>query len=241
MTRWRRINKTICYWPSRPIGIIELIGGSYLSFKPEISYKILIEGLFLKNFAVHAWSYIPKFDHQIQAIDAWKNFRLCREKIENRVGELPQSIRIGHSLGCKLHLLAPDNGIRSQSLIALSFNNFTAKKSIPMFNKISKKLKLQTEFSPSPKETFEIITNQYKQNNNLIIGFNEDIIDQSSSLIKHLKSRGNDKSESLYLNGNHLTPVSSGIRNQLLGYSYNRSKIKSIKQIIEAIYEYKRN
>ena len=57
----RRINNVSCQWPSRPVGLIEIIGGSYISIKPEVTYKKLISGLLQSNFAVHAWSYIPNF------------------------------------------------------------------------------------------------------------------------------------------------------------------------------------
>ena len=68
-------------------------------------------------------------------------------------------IRIGHSLGCKLHLIAPDGGRKSNSFIGLSFNNFKIDKSIPFLSKAKKKLKIQAEFSPSPSETMRIISN----------------------------------------------------------------------------------
>ena len=157
MSTIRRISDVFCQWPSRPIGLIELIGGSYLSIKPEITYKKLISGLLQRNFAVHSWSYIPNFDHQIQANHAWKQFRLSRNILEKRVGFKQNSIRLGHSLGCKLHLLAPDGGRNCNGLVAISFNNFKADKSIPLLRKMSQKLNFQTEFSPSPNETLNLV------------------------------------------------------------------------------------
>ena len=77
MSNWRKIDRTWCYWPSNPIALIEMIGGSYLSVTPNITYKSLLESLILKKFAIHAWSYIPSFDHQAQANDAWKCLRKC--------------------------------------------------------------------------------------------------------------------------------------------------------------------
>ena len=53
MSTFRHIRDVFCQWPSRPIGIIELIGGSYISIKPEVTYKRLISGLLQRNFAVH--------------------------------------------------------------------------------------------------------------------------------------------------------------------------------------------
>ena len=127
MTQWRKINRTWCIWPSRPKELIEMIGGSYLGISPNISYKRLLEGLSKKNIAIHAWNYIPGFDHQAQANEAWKEFRECRFKLESRIGiKSYKPIRLGHSLGCKLHLISPDRGRISKLFIGLSFNNFKA-------------------------------------------------------------------------------------------------------------------
>ena len=103
MTTFKRISDVSCQWPSRPIGLIELIGGSYISIKPEVTYKRLIASFLQRNYAVHSWGYIPSFDLQLQAIYAWKQFRQSRKVLEKRVGIIPNSIRLGHSLGCKLH------------------------------------------------------------------------------------------------------------------------------------------
>ena len=140
MSTFRRISDVSCQWPSRPVGLIELIGGSYISIKPEVTYKRLISCLLKRNFAVHSWGYIPNFDHQLQANQAWKQFRQSRKILEKRVGLIPKSIRLGHSLGCKLHLLAPDGGRNCDGLVAMSFNNFKADKSIPYLERCLKSL-----------------------------------------------------------------------------------------------------
>ena len=184
----RRINDVFCQWPSRPFGLIEIIGGSYISIKPEVTYKRLISGLLQRNFAVHSWSYIPNFDNQLQANEAWKQFRQSRKVLEKRVNIIPNSIRLGHSLGCKLHLLAPDGGRNCDGLVAISFNNFKAAQSIPMLKKMSQRLNFQTEFSPSPLETLNLIREHYEQINNLLIKFKNDTLDQNDLLIKLLKT-----------------------------------------------------
>ena len=189
MTRWRRNGKIWSLWPSKPVGLIELVGGSYLANNPQITYRRLIEGLAKLDFAVNAWSYLPALDHQTQANEAWKEFRFCRKNLEGRVGSLPKSIRLGHSLGCKLHLLAPDGGRNSRALIALSFNNFSARDSIPMIGKLSSRLGMQSEFSPSPKRTIQIISNQYLQPRNLIVKFNFIFTIFCKKIVSHFKFR----------------------------------------------------
>ncbi len=236
MTRWRSIGKVWCSWPAQPKGLIELIGGSYLSATPHICYKRLLEGLIDNGFAIHAWRYIPGFDHQAQANDAWRNFRLSREKLKLRIGVGFKPIRLGHSLGCKLHLLAPDGGRNSQSLIAISFNNFKADQSIPMIRKVSSSLGIQTEFSPNPDQTIKLIIQQYHQEKNLLIRFRNDELDQSHKLLESLKQRNFDSSSILNIDGNHLTPASTGLRNNLLGeWADDSMKRKNLNHLITTI------
>ncbi len=240
MSTFRRISNVSCQWPSRPIGLIELIGGSYISIKPEVTYKRLISSFLQRNFAVHSWGYIPNFDHQLQANYAWKQFRQSRKILEERVGLNPKSIKLGHSLGCKLHLLAPDGGINCDGLVAISFNNFKAAKSIPLLRKMSQKLNFQTEFSPSPSETLNLISEHYEQINNLLIKFKNDNLDQNDLLLKSLKKRPSDKSQIILLDGNHLTPVSLGIRENLLNPNFQSSlKYEKIDLIVDQVSNWK--
>ena len=240
MSTSRRICDVSCQWPSRPIGLIELIGGSYISIKPEVTYKRLISGLLQRNFAVHAWGYIPNFDHQLQANHAWKQFRQSRKILEKRVGLISKSLRLGHSLGCKLHLLAPDGGRNCNGLVAISFNNFKADKSIPLIRKMSQRLNFQTEFSPSPSETFNLVREHYEQINNLLIKFKNDNLDQNDLLIKSLKTRPYDKSVIMSLDGNHLTPVSVGLREKILKSNFHTSlKYEKIDLIVDQVTHWK--
>ena len=240
MSTIRRIGDVSCQWPSRPIGLVEIIGGSYISIKPEVTYKRLISSLLQRNLAVHSWSYIPNFDHQLQANHAWKQFRLSRKILERRAGFITKSIRLGHSLGCKLHLLAPDGGRNCNGLVAMSFNNFRADKSIPLLKKMSQRLNFQTEFSPSPTETLNLIREHYEQINNLLIKFTNDNLDQNNLLLKSLRKRPYDNSNIMKLDGNHLTPVSAGVREKVLISNFKGSiKYKKIDFIADQISNWK--
>ncbi len=240
MTQWRKINRIWCIWPSKPKELIEMIGGSYLGLSPNISYKRLLEGLSKKNIAIHAWNYLPGFDHQAQSNEAWKEFRECRIKLQSRIGNEPyKPIRLGHSLGCKLHLIAPDRGRNSKLFIGLSFNNFKADSSIPMLSKLKRKLNIQSEFSPSPLETMNLISKQYVQPRNLLIRFNEDRIDQTKLLLEHLQARSKDNSKVIDLEGNHLTPASSGFKHLLSEQSIeNNYEVDRLSDLIDTIYKY---
>ena len=209
-----------------PRGLIEFIGGSYLASSPQLSYKRLLEALSRRGWRVHAWSYVPGFDHQSQAIEAWRSFRRVRV-VEGLVETGQQSnlqqplalrlLRLGHSLGCKLHLLAPDAGRPIRGLVALSFNNFSAERSVPFLAEVGQQLGFRSEFSPSPAETLRIVSQTWRQPRNLLVRFRRDQLDQSARLLEALRQCPNDASQLLELTGDHLTPASAGLRRNLLG------------------------
>ena len=236
MTTKKYYFNNYCYWPSNPKIIIEFLGGSYLSTKPDITYKRFIKSLVERNYAVHACRYFPEFDHQSLAIKAWKDFKSCKKLLSNRLGKNLISYRIGHSLGSKLHLIAPDGGRNCKKFISISFNNFGASESIPFLKNFSRKFEFNSEFSPSPKRTLKIIQNTYIQKNNLLIKFNSDNLDQTSELLNCLREREEDKSKGVLLKGNHTTIASAGLREDLLGeWADDNFKRKSIHKICEII------
>lgn len=236
MSRWRRSGECWCLWPAQPRALIDFIGGSYLAATPQISYRRLLEGLAQQGWAIHAWSYVPAFDHQLQARQAWDAFRSCRSALIQRVGELPPSIRLGHSLGCKLHLLAPDGGRNSSGLAALSFNNFAADRSIPLLGTLAPSLGVSTEFSPSPEETLRLIARHYLPARNLVVRFGTDSLDQSAALLTCLQSRPGDQSTWLPMEGDHLTPASAGLRQGLLGdWADDPKRRRRLQKLIHAL------
>ena len=211
MTRWRQRGDI---WELEPAalerGTLEFIGGSYLAASPQLSYRRLLEALASLGWRVRAWSYVPGFDHQDQANLAWRRFRQLR-------GANGAVLRLGHSLGCKLHLLAPDGGRGSSALVALSFNNFSAERSIPLLAELGQQFNFRSEFSPSPEQTLKQVALTYRQPRNLLVRFNRDQIDQSKRLLGVLQARPDDASELQELPGDHLAPASAGLRQNLLG------------------------
>ena len=208
---WRQRGSLWCLSPARTRGLVEFIGGSYLAATPQISYRRFLEALANQGLVVHAWSYVPGFDHQAQANSAWKTFRQCRDP-----GAGPP-LRLGHSLGCKLHLLAPDNGRNCSGLAALSFNNFSAERSVPLLAELGPRLGVTSEFSPSPQETLALVGSNYQQARNLLVRFRRDSLDQSARLLEVLQGRQGDQSSLLERQGDHLSPASAGLRQNLLG------------------------
>ena len=210
-------------------GVIQFIGGSYLAATPQLSYRRLLEALARQGLEIQAWSYVPGFDHQAQANEAWRLFRTARP-------ESLAALRLGHSLGCKLHLLAPDNGRGCSGLAALSFNNFSAERSVPLLAELGPRLGIQSEFSPSPSETLRLVGANYRQPRNLLVRFNRDGIDQSRRLQAVLQERPSDHTQLLELPGDHLSPASAGLRQNLLGsWADDPSRQRQIDALAETI------
>lgn len=241
MSRWQQQASLWCLTPPQPRGLVEFIGGSYLAASPQLSYRRLLEALARRGLAIRAFSYVPGFDHQDQANGAWKAFRRARDArplgpLSGDAGQEWKPLRLGHSLGCKLHLLAPDNGRGSSALVALSFNNFSADRSIPLLAELAPRLGFNSEFSPSPAETLRLATASYRQPSNLLIRFRSDQLDQSPSLLAALQERRGDQSQLLELPGDHLTPASAGLRQNVLGtWADDPKRSQQLEQLAERI------
>ena len=216
-----------------PRGQIEFIGGSYLAATPQLSYRRLLEALAGRGWQVAAWSFVPGFDHQAQANDAWRAFHALRQQSEVAPARV---LRLGHSLGCKLQLLAPDAGRNCLGLAALSFNNFSAERSVPLLAEMGQQFGFRSEFSPSPQETLVQVSTHYRQRRNLLVRFRRDGIDQSPKLLEALQQRPGDHSELAELPGDHLTPASAGLRQNLLGsWADDPARGRQIDQLAQLI------
>lgn len=215
-----------------PRGLIEFIGGSYLAAKPQLSYRRLLETLARRGWRIHAWSYVPGFDHQAQANDAWRLFRNARDGWSQQ-GSL---LRLGHSLGCKLHLLAPDGGRGCDGLTALAFNNFSAERSVPLLAELGQQFNFRSEFSPSPEETLAQVARSYRQPSNLLVRFSRDNLDQSRRLLGVLQARPGDGTRLEDLPGDHLTPASAGLRQNLLGsWADDPARQRAVERLADLI------
>ena len=124
----------------------------------------------------------------------------------------------------------------SRALVALSFNNFNADRSIPLLGELAPRLGVETEFSPSPAETLRLISRHYQQERNLVVRFGRDELDQSGDLIQALRERPSDASSTLELPGDHLTPASAGLRRSFLGdWADDPKRVAVIRQLSRTI------
>lgn len=232
MAQWRQRGDI---WQLEPRGVprgtVEFIGGSYLAATPQLSYRRLLEALASRGWRIRAWSYVPGFDHQDQANTAWRRFRQLRDSDPDA-----PLVRLGHSLGCKLHLLAPDGGRACDALVALSFNNFSAERSVPLLAELGQQFNFRSEFSPSPEDTLLQVARSYRQPHNLLVRFQRDQIDQSKRLLAVLQGRAGDASRLTELPGDHLAPASAGLRQNLLGnWADDPSRQRALERIADTI------
>ncbi|MFM7313048.1 MAG: DUF1350 family protein, partial [Cyanobium sp.] len=130
----------------------------------------------------------------------------------------------------------PDGGRGATGLGALSFNNFSAERSVPLLAELGQQFNFRSEFSPSPRETLILVGNAYLQPRNLLVRFQRDGIDQSARLLAALQGRSGDRSELLELPGDHLTPSSAGLRRQLLGdWADDPARQRSVERLADVI------
>ena len=183
--------------------------------QPQWSYQRLLQAFEAQGWGVLTWAYRLSLDHQQQADQAFLDLERVLRR-EPGLARLPL-LRVGHSLGCKLLLLAPDQGLGCGGAAMLAFNNYSAGRSIPLANQLGPSLGFTVEFNPPPRRTMELVAECYRQPRNLLVRFRDDTIDQSPRLYAQLKARSGDQSQLVVLPGQHTTPASAGLRQRLLG------------------------
>lgn len=201
--------------PSQPVGILQFIGGNGLAIQPQWSYQRLLRAFEAQGWGVLTWAYRLSLDHQQQADQAFLDLERVLRR-EPGLAQLPL-LRVGHSLGCKLLLLAPDEGLGCGGAAMMAFNNYSAGRSIPLVSQLGPSLGFTVEFNPPPRRTMELVAERYRQPRNLLVRFRDDAIDQSPRLYAQLQARSGDESQLVVLPGKHTTPASSGLRQQILG------------------------
>lgn len=231
---WRRHGSVWRVAPPRPVGVIQFIGGSYLAVQPQLAYRRLLTAFEAMGWAVLSWAYTPNFDHQAQADEAFTALAHALRRETGWSADLPV-VRLGHSLGCKLHLLAPDGGRGCDRAVLLGFNNFSAERSIPFLATARSCLGMTMEFSPSPGRTLELVSRCYQQPRNLLVRFQQDGLDQSARLHQQLRARPGDCSMLMQRPGDHLAPAGAGLRQRLLGRRTGGRTARSIAALAREI------
>ena len=105
-----------------------------------------------------------------------------------------------------------------------------------MISKITSKLQLAKEYHPSPQETIKIIKRDFMVNDNVLIKYENDMIDETERLEQILNEKDGRQIKRIDMKGGHLTPVGAGVRKKLFGESLKiRGDDKSIMLLTETI------
>ena len=225
---WREISGGWVLLPRQPIGIVHFLGGAFVATAPQVTYRCLLEELGKKGYIVVATPFNnTTLDHGAIARNVLHRFETILERLKQNhllgSGYLP-IYGIGHSMGCKLHLLIGSlYPIQRAGNILISYNNSPVNEAIPFLEQIKlgtasfleqlqMRNTLNMEFTPSPIETNEIIAESYQVRRNLLVRFTNDTIDQSAILTPVLENRFPNMVATQHLPGNHLTPLSQDVQ-----------------------------
>ncbi len=231
---WQEIAGSWVLIPRRPKAIIHFLGGAFIAAAPHITYRWLLENLSQQGYVVIATPFVNTFDHGAIARQALLSFEQTLECVQGKLGGgyLP-IYGLGHSMGCKIHLLMCSLFDEDRAgNIFIAFNNYPARRSIPLLDQVSQlstvvdgarrsmpfldqfapvTANMRVEFTPSPEETQHIITESYPVRRNLLIKFMRDDIDQTYNLHDVLYDRFPSLTAIQILRGNHLTPLGQDI------------------------------
>ena len=142
---WEEIAGNWLLVPRHPIAIIHFLGGAFVSAAPQLTYRWLLEQLAKQGYAIIATPFDSafnrhSFDHGAIARSTLLRLESALEYMQDRRlcdKELP-IYGLGHSLGCKLHLL--NNSLfdaERAGNILMAFNNYPAKRAIPFYDQVS--------------------------------------------------------------------------------------------------------
>lgn len=240
---WQEIYGNWVLVPKRPTAIVHFLGGAFVATAPQVTYRSLLEFLASQGYAVIATPFVNTLDHTTIAQRVMRLSNLALDYVqENMIQNHALPIYgIGHSMGCKLHLLIGSLFPQERAgNILISFNNYPARRAIPMLEQVNQFSRftsefasqfasqfgssfpsqflpqiaapnIEIEFTPSPEETFEIILDKYQVQRNLLVKFTSDDIDQTRSLSEVIEQRFPDLTSIKILKGNHLTPLGQDV------------------------------
>jgi hypothetical protein len=209
---WREFANSWILVPPNPIAVLHFLGGAFVAAVPQVTYQRLLRSLAYEGYAIVATPFVNTFDHRAIARAVLSSFEQTYDYLYDsalRRKALP-IYGIGHSMGCKLHLLIGSLfDVERAGNILMSFNNFPVAKAIPFGEALSS---FEVEFTPSPKETMALAANHYAVRRNLLIKFNNDEIDQTLRLQGVLQQQFSDMVSVQRLAGNHLTPLGPDVK-----------------------------
>jgi hypothetical protein len=213
---WREISRSWVLIPPRPVAVLHFLGGAFVAAAPQITYCRLLESLAHQGYVIVATPFVNTFDHRAIAQEVLFSFERAMDYLRDtalRNRYLP-IYGVGHSMGCKLHLLIGSLfPVERAGNILVAFNNFPAARAIPFSDPWVTSLAL--EFIPSPAETMALVAQKYRVRRNLLVKFTNDDIDQTKILQEALSSQFPDMIVTQTLSGTHITPLGPGFKWQV--------------------------
>ena len=211
---WQEISGNWVLIPRHPIAIVHFLGGAFVAAAPQLTYRWLLEELAAKNYAVIATPFVNTLEHTAIAQSVLQSFESAIAELQAtavlRKRYLP-IYGLGHSMGCKLHLLIGSLfSVERAGNILISFNNYAAREAIPLVQQFTPTFAV--EFTPSPSETIDIVQGRYTIRRNLLIKFANDTIDQSAALTPLLQQRFPNMVTVQTLPGTHTTPLGQDVK-----------------------------
>lgn len=211
---WKEIQGNWVLIPRNPIGIIHFLGGAFVATAPHLTYRWLLEQLAEKGYVVIATPFVNTLDHIAIAKSVQLNFDRVIERLYDSQALRKRYLPIyglGHSMGCKLHLLIGSTlSVERAGNILISFNNYAARDAIPLVEQFNTTFAI--EFTPSPLETNKLVQESYNVRRNLLIKFSNDNLDQSAGLKEILQQRFPEMVTAQTLPGSHVTPLGQDVK-----------------------------
>ena len=212
---WKEISGNWVLIPPHPVGIVHFLGGAFVAAAPQVTYRWLLEQLAKEGYVVIATPFVNTLDHSAIAGNVRLSFDSALEQMRSK-GLLRRRYLpiygVGHSMGCKLHLLIGSLfPVERAGNILISFNNYTARDAIPFVEQFNFNNAFSVEFTPSPVETNNLIAQKYGVRRNLLIKFTNDNIDQTTVLSELLQNRFPGMVAMQMLSGSHLTPLGQDV------------------------------
>ncbi|MBT9313555.1 DUF1350 family protein [Leptothoe kymatousa] len=213
---WQEVAGNWLLVPPNPVGIIHFLGGAFVAAAPSVTYGWLLENLYHHGYIIVATPFINTFDHGAIATEVLTTFDHAMIYLRRQViGDRHFPIYgMGHSMGCKVHLLiASLYRVDRVGNILISFNNYPARKSIPLLEQfVQFAPDFDVEFTPSPIQTLDLVRDRYTVGRNLLIKFRKDTIDQTYNLSDVLHQRFPQHTAIQILKGTHTTPIAQDVR-----------------------------
>ena len=213
---WQEIAGNWVLVPPDPVAIVHFLGGAFVATAPSLTYRWLLENLAERGYVVVATPFVNTVDHEAIAETVLINFNRALHHLYRHWlpsgSDLPL-YGLGHSMGCKLHLLINSLWeVERWGNIYMSFNNYPAQRSIPFLEQVAQlSPAFNIEFTPSPEATLALVADQYPVARNLLIKFRNDSLDQTRPLSEVLVPRFPQLTTVAILPGSHTTPIAQDI------------------------------